>query len=61
MGDKILLFETVGLAAQGITNQSVQKNLGLDLESENEFFGVQEHPIVLCGKITRRLKATKVQ
>ena len=55
MGDKILLFETVGLAAQGITNQSVQKNLGLDLESEKEFFGVQEHPIVLCGKITRRL------
>ena len=60
MGDKILLFETLGLAASGIQNQQAEKKTGIDFKSEKEFFGVQDHPIVLAGRITKRMKATKV-
>lgn len=64
LGDKIFLAEVIGLSASQIqvsTNSASLSPLKQSWQEEQAFFGQPtEHPIVLAGKITRKLTQPKI-
>ena len=71
MGEKVFLFEAIGKAATEMANakpehyseEAKQQSSVLEqLQADNEFFQREpETPIVLAGKITRRMKPTQIR
>ena len=69
LGEKMFLLEIIGQAAVSLSEQTPDssntqaqtKKIHEKILSDDEFFKAEdEQPIILAGKITKRLKPTKI-